>query len=172
MHELTESSLPRSCLQAGFVYPFNVDRYGNHVLLLRPANIRSLPMADVSRVLVFFVETLLRRQKASRITLLVGCVGGDCHQLDLGRYLMALFRCYYPRSLGFVLLWQPPRLFQGVWRLCKGLMPAEALKRVHFVPSRDFDRYAPRRERCPKLAPLEPISCPTASLHVYGMFTA
>ncbi|KAL1424469.1 hypothetical protein MTO96_020253 [Rhipicephalus appendiculatus] len=101
LHELTESSLPRACLQAGFVYPFNVDRYGNHVLLLRPANIRNLPLADVRRVLVFFVETLLRRQNASRITLLVDCVGGDRHQLDLGRHLMALFRCYYPPLAGF-----------------------------------------------------------------------
>ncbi|XP_075724690.1 vitamin D3 receptor isoform X2 [Rhipicephalus microplus] len=195
LHELTESSLPRSCLQAGFVYPFNVDRYGNHVLLLRPANIRSLPMADVRRVLVFFVETLLRRQNASRITLLVDCVGGDRHQLDLGRYLMALFRCYYPRSLGFVLLWQPPRLLQGIWRLCKGLMPVEALERVRFVTASDISHYVdrdklpvrmggtdnyhyeyvpgrPLGERCPKLAPLNPVTCPTASLHVYGMFTA
>ncbi|KAL1477596.1 hypothetical protein MTO96_035611 [Rhipicephalus appendiculatus] len=141
LHELTESSLPRSCLQAGFVYPFNVDRYGNHVLLLRPANIRSLAMVDVRRVLVFFVETLLRRQNASRITLLVDCVGSDRHQLDLGRYLLALFRCYYPRSLGFVLLWQPPRLLQGIWKLCKGLMPVEALQWVRFVTARDIGRY-------------------------------
>ncbi|KAH7943808.1 hypothetical protein HPB52_011791 [Rhipicephalus sanguineus] len=187
LHDLTESSLPRACLQAGFVHPFNVDRYGNHVLLLRPANIRNLPMVDVRRVLVFFVETLLRRQNASRITLLVDCVGGDRHQLELGRYVMALFRCYYPRSLGFVLL--------GIWKLCKGLMPVEALERVRFVTVRDIGRYVdrdklpvrmggtdnyhyvyvpgrPLGERCPKLAPLDPVSCPTASLHVYGMFTA
>ncbi|XP_075559335.1 motile sperm domain-containing protein 2-like [Dermacentor variabilis] len=221
LHELTESSLPSACLQAGFVHPFNVDRYGNHVLLLRPANIRNLPLTDVRRVLVFFVETLLRRQNASRITLLVDCVGGDRHQvkscprirkqsantesvndqpfllyqLDLGRYLMALFRCYYPRSLGFVLLWQPPRLLQGIWKLCKGLMPVEALERIRFVTVRDIGRYVdrdklpvrmggtdnyqyayvpgkPLGERCPRLAPLDPVSCPTASLHVYGMFTA
>lgn len=196
LHELNESSLPRACLQAGFVHPFNVDRYGNHVLLLRPGRVRDLPLADVRRVLVFFVETLLRRQNASRITLLVDCAGGgDRHQLELGRYLMALFRCYYPRSLGFVLLWEPPRLLQGLWKLCKGLMPVEALERIRFVTVRDIGRYVdrdklpvrmggtdhyhyvytpgkPLGERCPRLAPLDPVSCPTASLHVYGMFTA
>lgn len=195
LHEITESSLPKACFQAAFVYPFNVDRYGNHVLLLRPRQIRDLPLTDVRRTLIFFVETLMRRQNASRITLLVDCAGGDRHQLELGRYLMALFRCYYPRSLGFVLLWEPPRLVQALWKLCKGLMPVEALERVRFVTARDIGRYMdrdklpgrmggtdfyhylyepgkPLGDRCPRLPPLDPVSCPTANLHVYGMFTA
>lgn len=195
LYELTEASLPKDALRVGLAYPFNLDRYGNHILLVRPRKAKDLPIRDVHRTLVFLVETLLRVQNASRITLLVDCAAADRHQLDLARFLATIFRYYYPRALGFVLLWEPPRLLLGLWRLCKGLMPVEVLERVRFVTASDIRSYLepdktptwmggtdtyeykyvpgnPLGERCPQQSPLDPVSCPTASLQVYGMFTA
>ncbi|CAN7947513.1 unnamed protein product [Ixodes hexagonus] len=103
LHELTEASVPKACFNAGFAYPLNLDRYGNHVLLLRPSRARRLPLQDSRRLLIFMVESLLGRQNASRITLLVDCVGADRHQLDMARFLTATFRCYYPRSDTFAM---------------------------------------------------------------------
>ncbi|CAN8007373.1 unnamed protein product, partial [Ixodes pacificus] len=97
LHELSEANIPEACLSAGFAYPMNLDRYGNHVLLLRLSKTGRLPLQDVRRLLIFMVESLLRKQNASRITLLVDCAGADRRQLDLARFLAAIFRCYYPR---------------------------------------------------------------------------
>ncbi|CAN8029955.1 unnamed protein product [Ixodes persulcatus] len=98
LHDLSEANIPEACLSAGFAYPMNLDRYGNHVLLLRLSKTGRLPLQDVRRLLIFMVESLLRKQNASRITLLVDCAGADRRQLDLARFLTAIFRCYYPRS--------------------------------------------------------------------------
>ncbi|KAG0445307.1 hypothetical protein HPB47_017013 [Ixodes persulcatus] len=195
LHELSEANIPEACLSAGFAYPMNLDRYGNHVLLLRLSKIGRLPLQDVRRLLIFMVESLLRKQNASRITLLVDCAGADRRQLDLARFLTAIFRCYYPRSLGYVLFWEPPRLLLGLWRICRSLLPVEAVERVRNVTAGDATRYVdcdklptwmggtdsyqyvytpgqPLGDRCPRLQPLDPGSSPSANLQVYGMFTA
>ncbi|KAL3211142.1 hypothetical protein MRX96_000827 [Rhipicephalus microplus] len=156
LHELTESSLPRSCLQAGFVYPFNVDRYGNHVLLLRPANIRSLPMADVpSRT------RLLRGDSAA-----------------------ATERLAHNTARGLRRRRPPPAGPGSPWRGYALSRPATS---GHYV---DRDKLpvrmggartttitstcpeGPWESGVPSSHPWNPVTCPTASLHVYGMFTA
>ncbi|EEC15797.1 nuclear distribution protein NUDC, putative, partial [Ixodes scapularis] len=195
MHELSEANIPEACLSAGFAYPMNLDRYGNHVLLLRLSKTGRLPLQDVRRLLIFMVESLLRKQNASRITLLVDCAAADRRQLDLARFLTAIFRCYYPRwdsrpmehNESEVQMWKGQEciLSSSVYLLSGGAVPClHGSARKHFrkllptwMGGTDSYQYVytpgqPLGDRCPRLQPLDPGSSPSANLQVYGMFTA
>lgn len=199
VHDITELSLPKVYFELGFVYPYNMDRYGNHVLVFSMKDYirNTLDIAEAKRFLIFFVERLFSQYNANRITLLMDCSGVENRNVHvrLLKFLITMFRCYYPRSLGFILLREVPWMLMTLWKMIKGLLPIEAIERVRFVTSEDIVKYIdkeklPRRmggtdsyvynykpgfpmgDRCPRLPPLNTVSCPTNNLNVYGMFTA
>ncbi|XP_064478934.1 motile sperm domain-containing protein 2-like [Ornithodoros turicata] len=199
VHDITELSLPKVYFQLGFIYPYNLDRYGNHVLVfsLKDYVRNALVLSEAKRFVVFFVERLFSQYNTNRITLLLDCEGVESRNIDvrLLKFLCIMFRSYYPRSLGFILLRQAPWMFVAAWKIVKGLLPIEAIERVRFVTTDELTNYIekeklPRRmggtdsyeydykpgfpmgDRCPRLPPLNTVSCTTTTLNVYGMFTA
>lgn len=61
------------------------------------------------------------------------------------KFMIKCFEANYPESLGSVLVYKSPWLFQGIWKIIKGWLDPVVASKVHFVSNvDDLSQFIPR----------------------------
>lgn len=61
------------------------------------------------------------------------------------KFMIKCFEANYPESLGSVLVYKSPWIFQGIWKIIKGWLDPVVASKVHFVSNvDDLQQFIPR----------------------------
>lgn len=58
--------------------------------------------------------------------------------LDYTRYIINLFKLYYPNSLNYILVYELPWVLTATFKIIKGLLPPKAVAALKFVNKKNL----------------------------------
>lgn len=61
--------------------------------------------------------------------------------LDYTRYIINLFKLYYPNSLNHILIYELPWVLTATFKIIKGLLPPKAVAALHFVNKKNLKEF-------------------------------
>lgn len=126
-------------LRTGKSYVHGEDKEGRPMCFVR---VRLHHAGDQSeeaqeRYTVFIIETARALLNPPQDT---SCIIFDMNQFSLAnmdyapvKFMIKVFEANYPESLGIVLIHKAPWIFQGIWRIIRGLLDPVVAAKVHFT---------------------------------------
>ncbi|CZT18666.1 related to CRAL/TRIO domain protein [Ramularia collo-cygni] len=104
---------------------------------------------SLERFTVFTIETarMLLRAPVDTATIVFDMTDFSMANMDYTpvKFMIKCFEANYPESLGSVLVYKSPWLFQGIWKIIKGWLDPVVASKVHFVSNvDDLQQFIPR----------------------------
>ncbi|XP_044270379.1 motile sperm domain-containing protein 2-like [Tribolium madens] len=102
-------------------------------------------MDDLKRCVVYWFERLERQDKGKPITLFFDMEGCGLANMDLEftKYLIGLFKQYYPYFLNYILIFEMPWILNAAFKIIKSWLPEKAVQKIKFVGKKDIKEYVP-----------------------------
>ncbi|AEE86680.1 putative CRAL-TRIO lipid binding domain, CRAL/TRIO domain, CRAL/TRIO domain superfamily [Arabidopsis thaliana] len=118
------------------------DRQGRVVLIMRPAMQNSTSQEGNIRHLVYLLENaIINLPKGQKqMSWLIDFTGWSMAvnpPMKTTREIIHILQNYYPERLGIAFLYNPPRLFQAVYRAAKYFLDPRTAEKVKFVYPKD-----------------------------------
>lgn len=90
---------------------------------------------DIKRILIYWFDRAEREEGGKRVTLFLDMEGSGLSNMDmeLVKYLITLFKLYYPYFLNYIVIYQMPWVLSAAFKVVKTLLPAKAVERMRFV---------------------------------------
>ncbi|XP_067141340.1 motile sperm domain-containing protein 2-like [Centruroides vittatus] len=143
--DLHEDNLPTEFFELGGTIPFNKDKEGHSIILVKVKlhRKREEEAEDVRRFLVYWVEKLDRMNEGEGITVIYDCRDSGLSNLDMDviKFMIDLFKNYYPHTLGYLLVYDMPWLFNAAWKIVKTWLSKSAVERIKFVSGNEIFDY-------------------------------
>ena len=145
IHDLTARDIPPLVLRAGFCYTHGVDKQGNSIsYLIVRKNSKSPELKKASKLYAaYLVYRHMLLCPDQLMTLLIDCTGAGLSNMDLDliRFLINLFRYYFPLRLGWMLVHNMPWVLTATWNLVKRWLPPKSRDRIVFTSPTDISIY-------------------------------
>jgi CRAL/TRIO domain len=61
--------------------------------------------------------------------------------MEFTRYIIDVFKYYYPNSLNWILVYEMPWILNATFQIIKKLLPAKAVERLRFVNGKQMSDY-------------------------------
>jgi hypothetical protein len=61
--------------------------------------------------------------------------------MDFTKYIITIFKYYYPNSLNWILVYEMPWILNATFQIIKKLLPAKAVERLRFVTAKTLKDY-------------------------------
>jgi hypothetical protein len=102
-------------------------------------------MDDLKRCVVYWFERLERQDKGKPITLFFDMEGCGLANMDLEftKYLIGLFKQYYPYFLNYILIFEMPWILNAAFKIIKSWLPEKAVQKIKFLSKKDIKEYVP-----------------------------
>jgi hypothetical protein len=105
--------------------------------------------ASLERYTVFTIETgrLLLRPPVDTATIIFDMTDFSMANMDYTpvKFMIKCFEANYPESLGSVLVYKAPWIFNQIWKIIKGWLDPVVASKVHFVSNvGELENYIPR----------------------------
>lgn len=130
-------TIPAEFFTAKAVFPYNCDKDGNPLIMLLVRYHRKDPeiATDLRRFLVYWVELMEAQTTTGKMSVIMNCVDSGLSHLDLDliKFLITLFRSYYPDSLAFILIYEMPWIFNAAWKIIKSWLPEDTVDKIKFI---------------------------------------
>ncbi|XP_022643910.1 motile sperm domain-containing protein 2-like isoform X2 [Varroa jacobsoni] len=140
------SGVSQLALDSGVMY-FHGFSIGDAFILIFRADLILEPFDSQEetlchRYLVMFLEEAVIRRKGN-VTLLFDCTKARKENLHMGyvKFLIKLFKSYYPDCLDFVLIYELPVILHACWKIVSRLVPANGIDRIKFVDKKSLRKY-------------------------------
>ncbi|XP_059610439.1 motile sperm domain-containing protein 2-like isoform X2 [Phlebotomus argentipes] len=145
-NDLDVSQLRQEYLHEGFMFPRNRDIDGKRLLIFRSKlYVRGTKdMDDVKRILVYWVERLMYREEdLAQISVFFDLKDSGLSNMDMEytRYIINLFKFYYPNSLNYIIIFEMPWILNTTFKIIKSLLPAKAVARMKFVNGKTLHEF-------------------------------
>ncbi|GBM16228.1 Motile sperm domain-containing protein 2, partial [Araneus ventricosus] len=138
-------SLPLEFFQAKAVFPYNKDNKGNPIIMILVRYHRKAPefAKELRRFVIYWVEEMEEQTKGGQMSVIMSCAGAGLSNLDLDliKFLITLFRSYYPHSLAHILIFEMPWILQPAWKIIKAWLPEDFVDKIVFVNKTSIQEY-------------------------------
>ncbi|XP_035224605.1 motile sperm domain-containing protein 2-like, partial [Stegodyphus dumicola] len=142
---VNQASIPIEFFQAKAVFPFNKDREGNPIIMILVRYHRKVPefIRELRRFVIYWVELMEEQTKGGQMTVIMSCAGAGLSNLDLDliKFLITLFRSYYPHSLAHILIYELPWILSPAWKIIKQWLPEDFVEKIKFVNKTSIQDY-------------------------------
>ncbi|KAK3100204.1 hypothetical protein FSP39_016243 [Pinctada imbricata] len=145
VRDITEESLPREAWEAGGIFYHNTDKDGRRILWFKVKLHKkdAARLIFVKRFIMYHFETTYNESPEEQIVVLFDMSGAGISNLDMEmiKFVITSFKIYYPKLLGFMLIYEMPWLFNAAWKVIKTWLSPEAVKKIKFVTKSDVQEY-------------------------------
>ncbi|XP_064472808.1 motile sperm domain-containing protein 2-like [Ornithodoros turicata] len=145
IQDVKEEKLMKEIFQRAALFPYNKDKCGCHILMLRLKlySKNLVPSEELKQTLLFFLEKMYNEIGAKRITMLFDCTDAGIGNVDLDmvRFILNTFLKRYPLGMGYVIVYDMPWLFTAAWKIIKGWLIPEAAARIKMVNKDQIKEY-------------------------------
>ncbi|XP_023948876.1 motile sperm domain-containing protein 2-like [Bicyclus anynana] len=136
-NEINESNIKMDYVQEGGLFPHGRDIDGCLLLIVKSKkHVKGTKdFEELKKVIVYWFDRIEREENGDKITLffdLDNC-GLNNLDMDLTKYLISLFKSYYPSFLNYILIYQMPWVLSAAFKIVKNLLPARAIEKMKFV---------------------------------------
>ncbi|SMQ55412.1 unnamed protein product [Zymoseptoria tritici ST99CH_1A5] len=111
---------------------------------------------SLERLTVYTIETarMLLRPPVDTATIVFDLTDFSMANMDYTpvKFMIKCFEANYPESLGSVIVYKSPWLFQGIWKIIKGWLDPVVAGKVHFASNpNDLEQWIPREHMMKEL---------------------
>ncbi|WPG97927.1 hypothetical protein R9X50_00071000 [Acrodontium crateriforme] len=140
-------------LRMGKSFLYGLDKDGRPCCYVRVRLHRQGEQSEKSleRVTVYTIETtrLLLKPNVDTATIVFDMTDFSMANMDYTpvKFMIKCFEANYPESLGSVLVYKSPWIFQGIWKIIRGWLDPVVAGKVHFVSGPDeLSQFIPREQ--------------------------
>lgn len=135
--DINESTLRLDYVKDGIFFPHGRDVDGSLILIVKSKmHVKGQKeFEDIKKILIYWLDRIEREENGKKITLFFdmdGCGLGNM-DMELTKYLINLFKLYYPYFLNYIVIYQMPWVLNAAFKVVKSLLPAKAVERMKFT---------------------------------------
>ncbi|XP_059050347.1 motile sperm domain-containing protein 2-like [Achroia grisella] len=135
--DINESTIRLDYLKDGTFYPRGRDVDGSLLLVLK-AKLHIKGQKDfeeLKKLIIYWCDRIEREENGKPITLFFDMDGCGLSNMDMEliKYLIGMFKYYYPAFLNYIVIYQMPWVLSAAFKVVKSLLPAKAVERMKFV---------------------------------------
>lgn len=136
-NEITEENVRRDYLEDGSCFGYGKDK-DNRSLLVIKSKLHVKGAKDyneLQRCIVYWFERLEREGNGNQISLFFDMTESGLSNLDMDftKYLIGLFKNYYPNFLNYIIILEMPWVLNAAFKIIKSWLPAKAIPKIKFV---------------------------------------
>ncbi|CAB3364898.1 Hypothetical predicted protein [Cloeon dipterum] len=131
----------------GGLFAHNRDKDGKPLLIFRVKTHTKGQhnMDDLKKYTIYWFERLERQTKGDQITLFFDM--SDCGlgnmDMEFTKYLINLFKCYYPSFLNYIIVFEMPWILNAAFKIIKSWLPPKAAEKIKSVDKKTVTNYIP-----------------------------
>ncbi|XP_014208541.1 motile sperm domain-containing protein 2 isoform X2 [Copidosoma floridanum] len=144
-NDITENNVRMDYLEHGVCYSYGKDKDGKKLFVIKSKlhTKGSKNFAELQRCIVYWFERLEREGNGNQISLFFDMidVGLSNMDMELTKYLIGLFKNYYPNFLNYIIILEMPWILNATFNIIKSWLPAKALPKIKFVKRATLKEY-------------------------------
>ncbi|XP_066250152.1 motile sperm domain-containing protein 2-like isoform X2 [Euwallacea similis] len=150
VNDIKESNIKMDIIIKGAFFPYGEDIDGNTLLIFK-CKLHSkggVNVDELRRCIIYWFERTERMTKGEPVSLFFdmdGC-GLSNMDLDLIKYLIGLFKDYYPFFLNYIIIFEMPWILNAAFKIVKSWLPEKALEKLKMVGKKDLSNYVPKNQ--------------------------
>lgn len=154
VNEITESRLSMDYLKDGLFYPRgkDIDDCTMFVFKSKKHVKGQRDHEELKKCVVYWLERLDRVDKCNRISVFfdMADTGLSNMDMDFTRYLISMFKFYYPDFLNYIFIYELPWVLTAAFKVIKTLLPAKAVAKMKFINKSTVKDFIPleQAQRC------------------------
>ncbi|KAJ0184179.1 hypothetical protein K1T71_000602 [Dendrolimus kikuchii] len=90
---------------------------------------------ELKKIMIYWFDRVEREENGKKITMFFDMEGSGISNMDmeLVKYLISLFKEYYPLFLNYIIIFDMPWVLSAAFKVVKTLLPAKAVEKMKFV---------------------------------------
>ncbi|KAK3915935.1 Motile sperm domain-containing protein 2 [Frankliniella fusca] len=144
-NDINEQNVKLEYLEDGSMFSHSRDIDGKSLFILKcKKHIKGQrDMDELKRCLVYWFERLERQDKGDMITLFFDMADTGLSNMDMDytKYLISLFKLYYPFFLNYILIFEMPWILNAAFKVIKSWLPEKAVKKINFVSKSNLKNF-------------------------------
>ncbi|XP_076348428.1 motile sperm domain-containing protein 2-like [Tachypleus tridentatus] len=155
INDLTEEGIDPEIVKMGAVFPYNKDKEGSPLLILKVNCHRKDPDTRDERrkVVAYWVEKLERERRGESVSVLIDCSNSVLANMDVGftTYVMSLFITYYPMFIDHIYVFEMPWIMNACWKIVRKMLSSSRAEKIKFLTKSSFTEFLNPEELPPHL---------------------
>ncbi|CAH1105355.1 unnamed protein product [Psylliodes chrysocephalus] len=147
VNEINENTVKMDVLCSGgfFIHGADIDDCKLLVFKCNKHTKGAVDMDILKRGIIYWFERLERLTKGEKITIFFDMEGCGLSNMDMEvtKYLIELFKEYYPYFLNYILIYEMPWILSAAFKIIKSWLPEKAVEKIKFVSKKDLTNYVP-----------------------------
>ncbi|CAH0404091.1 unnamed protein product [Chilo suppressalis] len=136
-NDINESNIRMEYAKDGVVFPHGRDVEGSLIFIIKSKqHVKGQKdFEEIKKLFIYWLDRIEREENGNKITLffdMEGC-GLSNMDMDLIKYVINLFKFYYPYFLNYIVIYQMPWVLNAAFKIVKSLLPAKAVERMRFA---------------------------------------
>ncbi|CAG9790534.1 unnamed protein product [Diatraea saccharalis] len=136
-NDINETNIRLDYMKEGIFFPHGRDIDGSLVLIIKSKlHVKGQKdFEEIKKILIYWLDRIEREENGKKITLffdMEGCGLGNM-DMELIKYVINLFKLYYPYFLNYIVIYQMPWVLNAAFKVVKTLLPAKAVERMKFA---------------------------------------
>ncbi|XP_011631817.1 motile sperm domain-containing protein 2-like isoform X1 [Pogonomyrmex barbatus] len=136
-NDITEDNVRRDYLEDGSIFGYSKDKDGKKLFIIKSKlhvkGVKDFP--ELQRCIVYWFERLEREGNGNQISIFFDMAeaGLSNTDMELTKYLIGLFKSYYPNFLNYIIIFEMPWVLNAAFKIIKSWLPAKAVPKIKFV---------------------------------------
>lgn len=135
-NELNESTIRMDYVKEGLLFPHGRDIDGSLLLIIKlKMHIKGQKdYEEIKKVLIYWLDRIEREENGKQITIFFDMDGCGLSNMDMEliKYMISLFKLYYPAFLNYIVVFQMPWVLNAAFKIIKSLLPPKAVEIMKF----------------------------------------
>lgn len=136
-NDINESNIRMDYVREGVFFPRGRDVDGCLILIFK-AKMHVKGQRDydeLKKIMIYWFDRVEREENGKKITMFFDMEGSGLSNMDMEliKYLITLFKLYYPFFLNYIVIYQMPWVLSAAFKVVKTLLPAKAVEKMKFV---------------------------------------
>lgn len=136
-NEINENTIRMDYVKEGMFFPRGRDVDGCLLLILKSKmHVKGQKDYDeIKKIMIYWFDRCEREENGNKITMFFDMDGAGLGNMDMDmiKYLITLFKLYYPNFLNYIVIYNMPWVLNAAFKVVKSLLPAKAIERMKFA---------------------------------------
>ncbi|XP_074033029.1 motile sperm domain-containing protein 2 [Leptinotarsa decemlineata] len=147
VNDINESNVKMDLICSGAFFTHGADIDGCKLLVFK-CNKHVKGAVDINllkRCIIYWFERVERMVNGNQITIFFDMEGCGLSNMDMEviKYLIGLFKEYYPYFLNYILIFEMPWVLTAAFKIVKSWLPEKAVEKIKFVSKKDLKTFVP-----------------------------
>ncbi|KAJ8924694.1 hypothetical protein NQ315_000845 [Exocentrus adspersus] len=149
VNDINENTVKMDILCSGAFFPHGTDIDGCTLLIFKcKRSTKGVDANEIRRCVIYWFERLERQNKGEKITIFFDMEGCGLSNMDMDfiKYLIGLFKEYYPYFLNYIIIFEMPWVLTAAFKIVKSWLPEKAIEKIKFLSKKDITTYVPQEQ--------------------------